>query len=58
MEREPDSLVDQYLDALYGQAEEEGAVPWNDAEDGCMKLTPAEVLQLEKALGETFPDEP
>ena len=31
MEREPDSLVDQHLDALYDKALREDAVPWNDA---------------------------
>lgn len=66
MER-PEAFIEEALDAMYEKAEKEGAIPWNDAEDegwndpqdeGMMKLTPAEVPQLEKALGETFPDEP
>lgn len=57
MEREPDSLVDQYLDALYDRALKEDAIPWNDADDGSMKLTPREVRQLEETL-EGLPDEP
>ena len=56
MEREPDSLVDQHLNALcdeavadqylaylYSKAAEEDAIPWNDAVGD---------------LQETFPDEP
>jgi len=58
MEREPDSLVDQYLDELYDKAEKEDAIPWNDAGDEQMPLTPREVEQPDRALEETFPDEP
>jgi len=46
MEREPDSLVDQYLDALYDKAKKEDAIPWND--------TPC----LTEEIEETFPGEP
>jgi len=58
MEREPDSLVDQHLDALYDKALDEDAIPWNDAEGERMLLTPREAEQLDRALEEAFPDEP
>ena len=58
MEREPDSLIDQYLDWEYRKAVAQDAIPWNDADDGRMELTVNEVKQLDKALEEAFPDEP
>lgn len=70
---ERDSFIEEALDLEYEKAEKEGVAPvftvdgktwdeWALEEWGppgeSMKLTPAEVVQLEKALEETFPDEP